>query len=223
MPIEPSALSGRISVVFGKSSGGTGKVSITLSSVGFSAYRCTAHEASTPTSPILRASALSAGQTQIVTSAFDCLWDRIRLGEVHAVKLVAGKYQYLVGMVVERVVHGRPHCVGRPLKPVAFLRRLLGGEDVDEAVRELVEPVCLHDVAVEARGKELGQHEDALDPRVDAVGQRYVDDPVLARKTDRRLGALQRQRIEPCAPAAAEDYSRYSVLSPSPRRPHATF
>jgi hypothetical protein len=48
-----------------------------------------------------------------------------------------------------------PHCIRRPLKPVAPLVGLFGGKDVDETVGELVEAVCLHDVPVEAGRQEL--------------------------------------------------------------------
>src|SRR4026209_1110721 len=45
------------------------------------------------------------------------------------------------------------------------------------------------DVVVEGVRVVLGQHEDVVDVRVDAVRQREVDDPVLAAEGDCRFGA----------------------------------
>jgi hypothetical protein len=129
--------------------------------------------------------------------------DQVRV--VHAVQVVAAEDQKLVGAVVGGVVQGGAHRVGGALEPVLPVGGLLGGQDVDEAVGEGVEGVGLHDVPVEAGRHELGQHEHPLDVGVDAVGDRDVDDAVLAREAHRRLGPLQRQREQPGSPAPAED------------------
>jgi hypothetical protein len=46
------------------------------------------------------------------------------------------------------------------------------------------------DVVDQRAGAVLGEDEDAVDPRVHAVRQGEVDDPVLAPERDRRLGAM---------------------------------
>src|SRR4030066_142650 len=60
--------------------------------------------------------------------------------------------------------------VAPALVPVPILQALLGGEDVDEPVGENVEAVGLGDVTLQAGRVELGQHEDAVDAGVQAVG-----------------------------------------------------
>ncbi len=102
-------------------------------------------------------------------------------------------------------MQGRADSIGRPLEPVRAAGRLLGGKDVDETAGEFVEAVGLHDVAVEARRQKLGEDKDALDARVDAVRDRDVDDPVLPRETDGRLGPAEREGVEPRPAAPAQD------------------
>ena len=103
------------------------------------------------------------------------------------------------------------HGVGGALEPVGALGRLLGGEHLDEAVREQVEPVGLRDVPVERRGVELRQHEDPLEAGVQAVADRDVDQPVLAAERHGRLRSHVGEREEPRAAAAAEDQRQHVV------------
>ena len=68
-----------------------------------------------------------------------------------------------------------------------------------------VQPIGLRDVAVERRRVELRQHEDALQPGVQAVADRDVDQPVLPADRHGRLRAHVGEREEPGAASAAED------------------
>ena len=88
-----------------------------------------------------------------------------QLAEVHAIEMIAREDQVVVGVVAVEVARGLAHGVGRALEPVRALGRLLGGEHLDEAVREEVEPVGLRDVPVERRRVELRQDEDPLQIR----------------------------------------------------------
>ena len=54
---------------------------------------------------------------------------------------------------------------------------------------------------------ELREHVDAVQPAVDAVRERNVDQPILAGQRHGRLRAILGQRIEPRAAAAAENNS----------------
>ena len=54
---------------------------------------------------------------------------------------------------------------------------------------------------------ELRQHVDPVQAAVDAVRERDVDQPILARQGDGRLGAILGQRIQPRAATAAENES----------------
>ena len=62
------------------------------------------------------------------------------------------------------------------------------------------------DVVVERARVVLGQDDDVVDVRVDAVRQREVDDPVLAAERDGRLGALLGQDRQALALAAGKDH-----------------
>jgi hypothetical protein len=53
---------------------------------------------------------------------------------VHAVEMIAGENQVVVGVVPREVPRRLPHGVGRSLVPVRIVGRLLGGEDLDEAL-----------------------------------------------------------------------------------------
>ena len=56
--------------------------------------------------------------------------DHLRV--VHAVEMVAGENQVVVGVVAHEVARRLPHGIGRALKPVRVVGRLLGGQDLDE-------------------------------------------------------------------------------------------
>ena len=82
---------------------------------------------------------------------------------------------------------------------------LLGRVDLDELAELAIDHVPAHaHVAVEALGLVLGGDEDLAQARVDAVGEREVDDPVRPAEGHRRLGALAGERVEPLAGAAGE-------------------
>src|SRR4029453_18965400 len=97
--------------------------------------------------------------------------------------------------------------VGSALIPVlaGVGGHLLGGQNLDEAARGMVEPVSLADVAVKADGEKLRQHVHLVEAAVDAVGERDVDQAVLAGEGHGRLAAVFCEGIEPRAATAAED------------------
>ena len=115
-------------------------------------------------------------------------------------------------MVAHEVADRLADGIGRPLKPVGVIRRLFGGEDLDEPVAEEIHPVGLGDVAVERRRIELRQHEDPPDVGVHAVADGDVDQAVLAANRHGRLRAMLGEWKEPCAPAAAEDKREHLVV-----------
>ena len=134
-----------------------------------------------------------------------------QLAEVHAVEVIAGEDQVVLRLVRREVARGLPHRVRRPLEPVGVVGRLLGGEHLDEAVGEEVQPVGLRDVAVERRRVELREHEDLLQPGVEAVADRDVDQPVLPADRHGRLRPHVRERVEPRPASAAEDERQHVV------------
>jgi hypothetical protein len=133
------------------------------------------------------------------------------LGEVHAVDVVAGENQVVVGIDFTEVAGGLSDGVGRALEPVFALRRLLRGQHFDEPLREQIHPVGLRDVPVERGRVELGQDVDPFEPRMQAVAERYVDQPVLAADRNGRLRSLVGEREEARPAAAAEDEREHVV------------
>ena len=132
----------------------------------------------------------------------------VALGElavVHAVELVAGEDEHLVVVALGDVAEVLADGVGGALVPVGGLVGLLGGEDLDEAAVEHVELVGVADVLVQADGQELREDVDAVEVAVDAVGDRDVDQAVLAGDGHGGLGAVFGERVEAGAAAAAED------------------
>ena len=71
------------------------------------------------------------------------------LAVIHSIEMIAGEDEVIVGLVLSDMAHGLAHRVGCSLKPVRIVGRLLGGEDLDEPARELIEAVGVRDVAVE--------------------------------------------------------------------------
>ena len=136
--------------------------------------------------------------------------------EVHAVELIAGEDQHVVDAGLLDVAEVLPHGVGRALIPVGVVERLLGGQDLDEAAVEGIEGVGRADVAVQADRVELREHVEAVQPAVDAVRQRDVDQPILAGHRHRRLRAVLGQRIQPRALSAAE-HQGDTFFMPKPR------
>ena len=140
------------------------------------------------------------------------------LGVVHAVEVIAGEDDVVVGLVAGDVPRGLADGVGRALEPVGVVGRLLGRQDLDESLAEEVHPVGLADVPVERRRVELRQDEDPPDVGVQAVADRDVDEAVFARNRHRRLRSELRQREEPRALSAAE-HERENFVVKSHRLP----
>ncbi len=141
----------------------------------------------------------------------------LHLPEVALVELVAGEDEDVAALVAAQVPHALAHGVGGALEPVGALLGLLGGQDGDEAAREDVELVGLLDVLVEALGVVLGEHEDPVEPRVQAVADGDVDEPVLGPDGDGRLGADGGEGKEASAAPAAEDHRDAVFHAPEDR------
>ena len=90
--------------------------------------------------------------------------------------------------------------IGRPLVPLRPRLLLVGGQDVHPAEGAVQIPgLPVADVVVQDQRLVLGQHPHRVDVRVDAVGQRKVDDAVLGPEGDGGFGDLAGQRVEPAS------------------------
>ena len=109
------------------------------------------------------------------------------LAEIHPVQLVPGENEDIVdsrGLDALDVLADR---VGRPLVPVAAIDGLLGGQHLDKSTPKQIELVRLVDVAVETDRVELREHINAVQPTVEAVRDRDVDQTVFARQRNSRF------------------------------------
>ena len=98
--------------------------------------------------------------------------------------------------------------VGRAAVPLGDLAaRDVRLEELDAAAVAVEVPrPAQADVVVERARVVLGQDDDVVDVRVDAVREREVDDPVLAAERHGRLGPLLGQDREALALATREDH-----------------
>jgi hypothetical protein len=83
------------------------------------------------------------------------------------------------------------------LGPRIVPRRLLRSHDLDKAARKIIEPVTLLNVPMQRRTVKLRQQKNPLQPRIQAITDRNIHDPILPRQRHRRLRPILRQRKKP--------------------------
>ena len=125
--------------------------------------------------------------------------------EIHPVQLVAAQNQEIIEIVVEEVDQVFADGIGRAFIPGRGGGGLLRRHDFHEAGGKLVEFVRPRNVAVERGGIELGQDVDAAEPRINAVGNRDVHNPVFAGQRHGRFGAVLGQGKEATPLTATHD------------------
>ena len=124
---------------------------------------------------------------------------------VHAVHMIAGEDQHQVAAQARDDAQVLAHGVGGTLEPAFVVHRLLGSQDLHEAVRERIEFVGSDDVPVQRDRVVLREQEHPLHPGVDGVADRNVDQSILAGDRHRRLGAQPGQRVQTTASAPSQD------------------
>ena len=124
---------------------------------------------------------------------------------VHLVDVVAGQDQHVLGVVGRDDVQVLPHRIGGAGVP-GGLQPLLGRQQLHELAELAAQltPAAL-DVQQQRVRLVLREHADAADARVDAVGQRKVDDAELAAEGHRRLGPPQGELFQAAAAPAGQD------------------
>ncbi len=126
-------------------------------------------------------------------------------GVVHLVNMIAGQNHHIFGLARLDDVDVLIDRISRAAVPVFFVHPLLRGEQIDHFVEFGAQkaPAALQ-VAQQRVRFVLGDHADAADARIDAVGQREVDDAELAAEIHRGLGALVGELLEPRAAPAGQ-------------------
>ena len=112
---------------------------------------------------------------------------------IHLVDVVAGQNDDVAGVLAANRINILVNSVGGSEVPIGrdpHLRR----EDFDEfsEAQQLRPPLA--SVPVERKRFVLRQNKDAAEIAIDAVGKRYVDNPVDAAERHSRLGAIARER-----------------------------
>jgi len=107
--------------------------------------------------------------------------------EIHPIQLIAGKDQNEIVRRSPKMDEVAPDCGRRALIPVRPRLRLLRGKNVDKTAAEGIEVIGALDMAVQRRRIELGENEDPVDIRVDAVADRDIDQTIFAGKWNRGL------------------------------------
>ena len=132
---------------------------------------------------------------------------------VHLVDVVTGQDQHVIGIILLDEGHVLVDGVGGAAIPVAGLAGLVGGQDEHAAVGQVQIPRSAGaDVGVQLQGHILGQHAHGINTAVGAVGQREVDDAVLAAIGNGRLGNLLGQDAQTAALAASQQHGDTSLL-----------
>ena len=121
--------------------------------------------------------------------------------------MVAGKDQNVRGIILldkgEILIDG----VRRPLKPFRTAFRLIGGKDMYAAVSTVEIPrFSVSDIVVQHERLILGQNADRIDPRINAVRKRKIDDPVFPSERNGRLRNLVGKRIKPASLSSREQH-----------------
>src|SRR5215475_9112626 len=107
--------------------------------------------------------------------------------------------------MLKEVAHVLSDSVRSSLVPLRTGGRLLRGENIYKAAREIIELVASLDMPVQRHTVELGQHIDRAQPRVQAIANRNIDDSIFTTERHRRFGAVFRQREQARASATAHN------------------
>ncbi len=93
---------------------------------------------------------------------------------------------------------------GVPVGAGAFL---VGRQDKHAAVAAVEIPrLAVADILIQDQRLILGQHAHSVDPRVDAVGQRKINDPIFSAERNCRFCKVLGQRIKPAALTACQQH-----------------
>jgi hypothetical protein len=126
-------------------------------------------------------------------------------GVVHLVDVVAGEDEDVLGLFRADGVDVLEDGVGGALVP-GLGDALHGRKDLDELAEFRGDDgsPAFADVAIQREAFVLGEDVDVAQVRVDAVGQRDVDDAVLPGEGNGRFGAVARERKQPLACPASQ-------------------
>ena len=127
---------------------------------------------------------------------------------VHFVDMIAGQNDDVVNAMAGNNVDILKDRIGGALIPAIFRDHLAGGQNIETFIalgaEEIPATLQMPDQAV---GFILGGHADPPDAAIHGIGEGKIDDPRLAAKKYRRLGAPVGQFFEPRTAPASQHIS----------------
>ena len=125
------------------------------------------------------------------------------LAHIHAIDVVGAEDTHEVGCLVADQVQVLIDRIGGTRKPVRAASHLRGHRG-HVVAKQAAEAPRRADVAVETVALVLREHDDLEVSRVGEVGEREVDDAIVAAERDRRFRAIVSQRHHALALAASQ-------------------
>ena len=104
------------------------------------------------------------------------------------------------------------HRIRSALVPIVTMLGLFGRQYFDKTFPKAIKPISILNMSVKRCGIELAKQLNAIVARIEAVADRYVDQPVFACKRDGGLATQFRQWIETRTSATSHNYTMYSSL-----------
>jgi hypothetical protein len=113
---------------------------------------------------------------------------------IHPVELVTAQNDVVIKWPFEEIPEVLANGIRGSLVPSCTLRGLLGCQDLDEVGRKIIKFVTSVDVTVEGSAVELRQYIDPAQAGIEAIADRYIDQPILASERYGRLRSILRKR-----------------------------
>ncbi len=136
--------------------------------------------------------------------------------------MVPGKHNHIVRVIPLYVRDILVNRVGGPPVPVGAAAALVGRQHAHAGVGAVQIPrLPVPDVLVQLQRLVLSQHADALDPGIDTVGKRKVDDPVFPPERDGGLCEVLRQDPQPAALTPRQQHGDNFLFWQHCRLPHS--
>ena len=128
-------------------------------------------------------------------------------GVVHTVDVVAGENEDIVRIKALNEGDVLVDGVGSTLVPLRFFAPGVRRKHLSAAMGFVKAPgLAIADVFVQLQGLILRENAHGINPGVDAVGQREINDTVLTAEGYGRLGGVFRQNLQPAALATGQQH-----------------
>lgn len=121
---------------------------------------------------------------------------------VHVIEMIACENQKIVKRRLLKILKVLPDGIGRPIVPHLLHKRLFRADEVDLGIARMVNGIRLHDMLVEKLRKILRDDVNVINPAIEGVRQRDIDEAVFASEAHGGFAARLCQGEKACALAA---------------------